>query len=624
MLRPTLVKWLERRSVRPVVERVTRGTLRGPSASHIAFHAAAGAASSSVYHTGDMDDFDGGESLDMMDGISNEPVGLPASAAPRRNAHLAELRSRAANSLSRSSGADSAGSGSAIVEHRDRPRRDERSAGPTRRVITVARRHHNSPAEASSSSRHEHAPATYTPLSSSLREAPVTDYAKGAQHRDKPGDSVSAANPSDMRGGERDSAAEAGESVGGAATTAKSSDAYRFLLHHIDAEIAALQRRHASVTTRRQTVQTRQTQRIKELFEVMENPWTLLPTEVQPALPATGVDVYIKEQQVARHQHSQTHTIPEGQDKMYVLALHKNYKSMPAGRKRFYEEAAHYNAAVREELKYMLTRGCSRFEAFLDTIKECTMEMAREGQVPELPTTHAQNRFHAARGGVSSYRHGNAPRALPAGGDANSTRSRKWHKQAQPPQAMAVQETPDKAEAEADEGDTTAEWENEDDTVDGVAKEAARDARRGSAGRMRGQKASQRIKSAVKKTHAKVSTAAAGGRSPARSPKRRQESSAAALKQRNAQPMRRGERSSGAGVGAHAKNGIKKMTKKEPRSTGVSRSIPLPNLDHLAVKKIKRMLTSPSGTGGAAKKPVKAKKASSSRKPVATGRKKKR
>ncbi|CBZ29343.1 conserved hypothetical protein [Leishmania mexicana MHOM/GT/2001/U1103] len=625
MLRPTLVKWLERKSVRPIVERVARSTLRGPSVSHSATQVAAGSASSSLYRTGDIDDIDGAESLDMMDGIPNESFGLPAYAAPRRNAHAPEPRARTANSYHWSSGADSAGAGSGTVDHRDRPRRDERSASPTRRVITVARRHHSSPAEASSASHHAHAPVTHASLSSSPREALVTDHTKGAPHLDKPGHTAAPVNPSDANDSAGGTIAETGESAGSAATKAKSSDAYRFLLHHIDAEIAALQRRHASVTTRRQSVQTRQTQRIKELFEVMENPWTLLPTEVQPALPATGVDVYIKEQQIARQQQNHAHTIPEGQDKMYVLALHKNYKSMPAGRKRFYEEAAHYNAAVREELKYLLTRGCSRFEAFLDTIKECTMEMAREGQVPELPTTHAQNRFHAARGGVSNYRHVNTPKALPAGGDAGTTRSRRSHQHAQFQQVVAAQETSPRAEAQAEEGDTTAEWEDEGDTVEGAAKEAGRGARQGSVGRKRGHKASQRIKSAAKKkAPAQAAAAAAGAHSSTRMPKRRQGSQTSATRQPNANPMRRARGSSGAGTGANAKSDRKKTVRRAARSTGVSRSIPLPNLDHLAVKKIKRMLTSPSGAGGAAKKAAKAKRASASRKPAAGGAKKKR
>lgn len=624
MLRPTLVKWLERKGVRPIVERVARSTLRGPSVSHSASHVAAGSASSSLYHTGDIDDIDGAESLDMMDGIPNESFGFPPSAALRRNAHPPEPRARAANSYSWSSGADSAGAGSGTVDHRDRPRRDERSATPTRRVITVARRNHSSPAEAAPASRHAHVPVTHAPLSSSPREAQVMDHAKSAPHRDKPVHTATPVNSSDVDDDASGTIAETGESAGSAATKAKSSDAYRFLLHHIDAEIAALQRRHASVTTRRQSVQTRQTQRIKELFEVMENPWTLLPTEMQPALPATGVDVYIKEQQIARQQQNHVHPIPEGQDKMYVLALHKNYKSMPAGRKRFYEEAAHYNAAVREELKYLLTRGCSRFEAFLDTIKECTMEMAREGQVPELPTTHAQNRFHAARAGVSNYRHANTPRTLPAGGDAGTTRSRKSHQHAQPQQVIAAQETSARAEAEAEEGDTTADWEDEGDTAEDTAKEAARGARHGSVGRKRGRRASQRIQSAAKKTHAEVAAAAAGVHSSAREPKRRQRSQTSATRQPDARPMRRGGGSSKAGADAHAKSDRQKTVRRAGRSTGVSRSIPLPNLDHLAVKKIKRMLTSPSGSGGAAKKAAKAKRASPSRKPAAGGAKKKR
>ncbi|KAG5497141.1 hypothetical protein GH5_01676 [Leishmania sp. Ghana 2012 LV757] len=619
MLRPSVFNWLERKNVRPIMDRVARSAARGPSANHSASHAAAGAASSSVYHTGDMDDVDGAESLDMMDDIPTDSFGLHASAAPRRHAHPPEPRPRAAGSHSWSSGANFAGAGSGALEHRDRPRREERPANPTRRVITAARRHHSLPTELPSAFRQAHAPAPQTPLSSSPREAQFTDHVTDAPHHEDSRYTAAAVSPPDDSDGATGTDAETAESSGSKTTTAKSSDAYRFLLHHIDAEIAALQRRHASVTTRRQSVQTRQTQRIKELFELMEHPWTLLPTEVQPALPATGVDVYIKEQQIARLQQNPAHPIPEGQDKMYVLALHKNYKSMPAGRKRFYEEAAHHNAAVREELKYMLTRGCSRFEAFLDSIKECTMEMAREGQVPELPTTHAQNRFNAARGSGSNYRHANTLKTLPAGGDASSMRSRKSQQPVHPQQGVSAREASVGDEAEAEEGDTGAEAEKEGEVMQ-AAKEAGRGTKRVSVGLKRGRKASQRIKAAAKKAHSIASTPAAGGHSSAKVPKgRKGPPPTSAKKQSIAKPAKKGKNSIGARTGANSR-GISKGVGRAASSAGVSRSIPLPNLDHLAIKKIKRMVGPSHGSGGAAMKT--AKKVSPSLKAAGGGKKK--
>lgn len=186
-----------------------------------------------------------------------------------------------------------------------------------------------------------------------------------------------------------------------------SADAYRFLLDHIDAEIAVLQRRHSSATTRRQQLQSRHKQRIKELFELMESPWLLLPTEVPPPFPATGVDVYIKEQQLARRQRHPSNT-NEAQDKMFVLALHKNYKTMPPGRKRLYDEAAQYNTAVRREMKHRLSTGCARFETFVEHLQECTAAMVREKKIPELPAPSAHrhpNHQTSARRLTSSTTH---------------------------------------------------------------------------------------------------------------------------------------------------------------------------------------------------------------------------
>ncbi|KAG5471503.1 hypothetical protein LSCM1_01596 [Leishmania martiniquensis] len=619
MLRPTLFKWVERQQVRLIMERVAQRSARGPPFSHSASHAAAGGASSTLHHTGDMDDFDGAESLDMMDDIPAESFGLRASPPPRRNAHPPEPRPCAATICSRSSGAEFLGSGSGAVEQRDRPRREERPANPARRVITVGRRHHSSPTEAPSASRHAHASAPTASLSSSPCEAPFTEDPQEAPYDEDSEHTAAPVSPAGDGDGASGAAADTSGPGGSKTTTAKSSDAYRFLLHHIDAEIAALQRRHASVTTRRQSVQTRQTQRIKELFELMEHPWTLLPTEVQPALPATGVDVYIKEQQIALQQQNLPHPIPEGQDKMYVLALHKNYKSMPAGRKRFYEEAAHYNAAVREELKFLLTRGCSRFEAFLDSIKECTVEMAREGQVPELPTTHAQNRFNAARGGGSHYRPPSASKALPAGGDASSLRSRKSRQPAGPHPGAATQEGSIGVEAEGEEEEDAEAEEEDDGEVVNLAKEAQRGTRRSSVGLKRGQKASKRIKTAARTAHACAPAADAGGHSSAKVLKGRKGPATSTKKQSGVKPARKGKNSAGSHGGANDR-GSSKTASKAAGSATVSRSIPLPNLDHLAIK-IKRMMGPSHGSGGAAKKT--AKKVSSSLKP-AGGRRQKR
>lgn len=177
----------------------------------------------------------------------------------------------------------------------------------------------------------------------------------------------------------------------------KSTEAYRFLLDHIDAEIAALQRRHSAVTTRRQTLEERNAHRIKELFEYMESPWLLLTVAAQPPLPATGVDVYIKEQRAIKAAAagggggsgaaSASASASDPNDKMFILACHKNFRGLPYLERRSHDQAANFNAAVRQELKHRLATGCSRFEAFCQQVTECTPDMARAGQVPEVPAT---------------------------------------------------------------------------------------------------------------------------------------------------------------------------------------------------------------------------------------------
>ncbi|CAD2213498.1 hypothetical protein AGDE_14112 [Angomonas deanei] len=154
------------------------------------------------------------------------------------------------------------------------------------------------------------------------------------------------------------------------------TEAYRFLLSHIDAEIAALQRRQKEVVEKRQKVEQKQSSRIKEIFEYIDQPWLFLESPVPPPLPATGVDVYIKEMTMNKQKANTS------EDKMFVLACHKNYRSLDWSDKRPYEQAAEINSRLREEMKRMISTGCSRFEVFCGQIRECTAEMVRRGEVP--------------------------------------------------------------------------------------------------------------------------------------------------------------------------------------------------------------------------------------------------
>lgn len=245
-----------------------------------------------------------------------------------------------------------------------------------------------------------------------------------------------------------------GNEAGSTNASGKSVEAYRFLLHHIDAEIAALKRRHTSVTSHRVQLEDQQALRIRELYNFMESPWLLLKTTNPPPLPATAVEVYLKEKmQVMRDSSSSnsnnSHYGPSNhfsnpkkigessstplelsREKMLVLACQKNYSSLPSAEKKIYEEAAKFNAALREEMKRRLSTGCSYFEEFCEQIQECTSSMVREGRLPHPPpgtptnflmrsslddseSASVPNRLSAS-GGLSYSRRGIVSRGVPA------------------------------------------------------------------------------------------------------------------------------------------------------------------------------------------------------------------
>lgn len=164
----------------------------------------------------------------------------------------------------------------------------------------------------------------------------------------------------------------------------KSVEAYRFLLRHIDAEIAALKRRHSSVSAHRGQLEDQHVSRIRELYHLMDSPWLLLQPATASPLPVSGVSVYLKEQMELKRG-SPGETIDISRDKVLALATEKNYFSLAPADRKPYEEAAHYNAVLREEMKRRLSDGCSQFEQFCEQVKECTAEMVRTGTVPPFP-----------------------------------------------------------------------------------------------------------------------------------------------------------------------------------------------------------------------------------------------
>lgn len=306
----------------------------------------------------------------------------------------------------------------------------------------------------------------------------------------------------------------------------KSASAYHFLLNHIDAEIEALQRRHKEVTSRRKNEEEKQNTRIKELFKYMENPWLLLETPVEPALPCTGVDVYIKEVTLEHRKSG------KADDKMFVLACHKNYHNMPFAEKKHYEGAARYNANLRQQMKQQLSSGLTRFETFCSQMKEGTAEMSKQGKLPEIA-----NLSLTARPWM---------------------RQRSQKKGAHSAEAAATKEEHDDPAAEEEEDED--EGEGQEETAEDAKPSRGRGAKR--------KPAAKKAKNAIKqKAHPKLSKAS--GRKPQ------------AKKTKKAAPK---------ATKARAAPGSRKKAAAAASTRAAPKSIPLPRIDLSALKKKKNGL----------------------------------
>ncbi|RNF27329.1 uncharacterized protein Tco025E_00399 [Trypanosoma conorhini] len=154
-----------------------------------------------------------------------------------------------------------------------------------------------------------------------------------------------------------------------------SEDAYRFLLHHIDSEIAALKRRITTVAKQRESVESGQARRIRELFECMERPWLMLESIPAPQLPNRALEVYAKELYTKQHG-------PDAgnceQDAVFLDACRRNWRGLALEQRKPYEVAARRNEHLRRELKKKLSNGCSYFESFCEQLREWTAETARK------------------------------------------------------------------------------------------------------------------------------------------------------------------------------------------------------------------------------------------------------
>ncbi|EAN84066.1 hypothetical protein TcCL_ESM03101 [Trypanosoma cruzi] len=158
-----------------------------------------------------------------------------------------------------------------------------------------------------------------------------------------------------------------------------SEDAYRFLLHHIDSEIAALKRRITTVAKQRETVENNQSRRIRELFECIERPWLLLESIPAPQLPNKALEVYAKELYFKQHGADAGNC---EQDAVFLDACRRNWRGLAIAQRKPYEIAARRNEHLRKELKKKISNGCSHFESFCEELKEWTAAMARNEMKP--------------------------------------------------------------------------------------------------------------------------------------------------------------------------------------------------------------------------------------------------
>ncbi|AAZ13487.1 hypothetical protein, conserved [Trypanosoma brucei brucei TREU927] len=165
------------------------------------------------------------------------------------------------------------------------------------------------------------------------------------------------------------------EREGGKASGDASDDAYKFLLHHIDSEIAALKRRVTTVMDQRKNVEDSQNRRIRDLFECIERPWLLLASIPPPQLPNKALDVFAKEFYTRQNG---TSTSGWEEDAIFLSTCKRNWRVLTTLQRKPYEIAARRNEQTRKELKKKMSNGCSYFEKLCEQTKEWTAEMVRD------------------------------------------------------------------------------------------------------------------------------------------------------------------------------------------------------------------------------------------------------
>nr|CCC92504.1 conserved hypothetical protein [Trypanosoma congolense IL3000] len=178
------------------------------------------------------------------------------------------------------------------------------------------------------------------------------------------------------------------------ASSTASDDAYKFLLHHIDSEIAALTRRVTTVGRQRESVEGNQSRRIRQLFECIERPWLLLESIPPPQLPNKPLDVFAKEMYVRQHG---TSTSAWEEDALFLSNCRRNWRVLSVQQRKPYEIAARRNEQTRKELKKKINNGCTYFEKLCEQTKEWTAEMVR-GELRRV----ASGKSHAAAPATSS------------------------------------------------------------------------------------------------------------------------------------------------------------------------------------------------------------------------------
>lgn len=181
------------------------------------------------------------------------------------------------------------------------------------------------------------------------------------------------------------------------------NEAFKFLVNHLDAEIASIRRQRRELALQRQSTVNAEQMRLEYLFRCIDEPWLLLPASVGESrslasegsmdhwgpLPSTGLAVYVQEKWASTRnggspsahgsvieQWRQSVRDEIDREKL-VKKWSKQWSAMPVTKSSVYVEAAKRNAELRSKMQALMTDGCADFETYCSSLAPWTADRVR-------------------------------------------------------------------------------------------------------------------------------------------------------------------------------------------------------------------------------------------------------